>query len=151
MSAIMKNIGAFIQLLRASANAALTAGGAGDNTEVVGLTIDRLAFGTAMSAVFGISFKAVLAAAATLSLSWRVYHSDAANMAGEAIYVQGAAAVVATGGGGGTTEQGLLECDVTLDGAKRYIRLKFTPDLSAANTDTAECAAVVALGGQPEI
>ena len=151
MSAIMKNIGAFIQLLRASANAALTAGGAGDNTEVVGVTIDRLAYGSALSAVICIPFKAVLAAAATLSIGWKLYHSDAANMAGETVLTEAAAAVVATGGGGGTTEAGQVEADVSLDGAKRYIRLKFTPNLSAANTDTAECSSVIALGGQTEI
>lgn len=145
--ATFKNIGALIKLLRASANVAVTAGGAGDAVEVVGVTIDRAALGMPLSCVFNIAFKAVLAATKTLSITWTIYHSAASDMSGEVALATGAAAVVATGAGGGSTETGQLEIDQALDGAKQYMRLKFTPDLNAANTDTAELAAQVAVGG----
>ncbi|MBO6511772.1 MAG: hypothetical protein JJ979_25360 [Roseibium sp.] len=55
--------------------------------------------------------------------------------------------VVAAGGSGGSTEKDTVELDFDLTGAKRYIRPQFTPDLSAANTDTATVSATLVLMG----
>lgn len=148
MSFMDKNIGGAIKLVRASAAATATAGGSGDAAAVTGVIIDRAELGWPKSAVFGVPFTATLAAGATLSLAMTVQDSDAANLDGAATYATRANAVVATGPSGGGTVTGMVELDVNLEGAKRYVRLNFTPDLSAANTDTAALgSAVAAFGG----
>ena len=57
------------------------------------------------------------------------------------------ATTYATGATGGSTETGTIEINVSLRGARRYVRVNFTPDLSAANTDTAALSAVIVFGG----
>jgi hypothetical protein len=142
------NIGAFIASVRTSDNASLTAGGAGDNTQVVGQIIDRTLFSFPQSATFAIFAKAVLGASATLTLKTvLIEHGDAANLSDAATFSAPADFILFTDAGAGSTLRGQKEYDIDLAGAKRYLRLKFTPDLSAANTDTAECSSVVIFGG----
>lgn len=145
--ATQKNIGATIKALYA-AIATAVAGGAGDAAEVTSVIIDRNAHKMPLSALFAFGFSAVLAAAATLKIAYTIEHGDAADMSDAANFSVGAAAVVATGAAGGSTETGVLEVPLALDGAKQYLRIKFTPDLSAANTDTAKVAALVIVGGE---
>ncbi len=142
-----KNIGSKIAVRRAAANTAITAGGGGDNTQVTGVIIDRAALGWPQSCVVAIPFSAVLAAAATLSLAATVQSGNAANLSDATTLATRANGVVATGPGGGGTVTGEVEIDVDLSGAGRYVRVNFTPDLSAANTDTAALSAVMAFGG----
>jgi hypothetical protein len=121
-------------------NASLTAGGTGDATEVVGQIIDRNTYGYAQSIAILIGCKAVLAANKALNIAWHLEHGDASNLSDAADYVNvGAAAVLSSVAGG--TVRGVFGNDVDLGGAKRYIRLKYTPDLTASGTDTAECSA----------
>lgn len=145
------NIGALIKAIRAAANTAVTAAGAGDNTVVTGVTIDRSLYNMPLSAVIAIPFTATLAAAATLTLKNVVLeHGDASNLSDVATLQtleDGTGTVKATGAGGGSTETGCVEYDVDLGAAKRYIRIKFTPDLSAGATDTAGLSAVLVVGG----
>jgi hypothetical protein len=143
----IENIGDLISIARATANAAATAGGSGDNTAVTGVIIDRAAHGWAQSAVFTVPFTTTLAAAATLSVVMTVQDGDAANLSDAATLATRANAVVATGPSGGGTVTGVVELNVNLSGAKRYVRLNFTPDLSRANTDTAELSGVAVFGG----
>jgi hypothetical protein len=126
----------------ATDNGTLTAGGTGDGTEVVGQIFDRSTNGFAQSVLAAINWKAVLAATKTLSIAWHLEHGDAANLSDAADLVNVGAAVVGTGPGGGGTVRGTFGNDIWLGGAKRYIRLKFTPDLSATSVDTAEIAAL---------
>jgi hypothetical protein len=148
--ATLKNIGAMIKAVRAAANTAVTAGGAGDNTVVTGVTIDRSALNLPLSAVFAIPWTTTLAAAATLTLKNVVIeHGAASNMSDAATFAtleDGTGTVIQAGGAGGTFSD-CKEYDVDLQGAKQYVRIKFTPDLSAANTDTAALAAVAVFGG----
>jgi len=58
---------------------------------------------------------------------------------------------VATGPSGGGTVTGTFEVDLSLAGAGRYVRAKFTPDMSAADTDTAALSAVMVLGGSDRL
>ena len=61
----------------ASAYIHATAGGAGNNTAVVGLTIDRDDYGIPLSAVFDIAYEAVLGQGNTLTVkSAKVEHSQ---------------------------------------------------------------------------
>lgn len=142
------NVGALIKAQHATDNAAATAGGTGDNTLVTGQIIDRTLIAYPLSVLIAIAYKAVLAAAATLSLSWSLEHGDASNLSDAAALASAASAVIDTGAGGGSTQRGVFTAPVDLAGCKRYVRLKFTPDLSAANTDTAELNGQLVFGGQ---
>jgi hypothetical protein len=143
----IENIGSKIAVVRAAANTAATAGGAGDNTAVTGVIIDRAALGWPQSGVVAIPFTTTLAAAATLSVAMTVQDGDASNLSDAATFASRANAVVATGPGGGGTVTGVVELDVNFSGAKRYVRANFTPDLSAGGTDTAALSEVIVFGG----
>ena len=132
-----RSVGDEISVRRASASATATAGGSGDATAVTGVIIDRAALGWPETAVIAIPFTATLAAAATLTITDTLQHGDASNLSDAATLSTQAAVTVATGPGGGGTVTGTYERNVSLRGAKRYVRVNFTPDLSAANTDTA--------------
>ncbi|MFD1809288.1 hypothetical protein ACFSHQ_18035 [Gemmobacter lanyuensis] len=62
MTTQIRSIGELIAVRRAAANTAATAGGSGDNTEVVGVILDRAALGFPQSAVVAIPYTATLAA-----------------------------------------------------------------------------------------
>jgi hypothetical protein len=49
------------------------------------------------------------------------------------------------------SDDGLQELQRESSGAKRYIRVKATPDLSASGTDTAAISGVVVFGGQDSL
>ena len=143
-----KCIGDQDALAYAADNASLTAAGTGDNTEVVGAIIDRATTGFRQSLLAAIAWTATLAQAKTLSIAWHLEHGNAANLSDAADLVSVASAVVATGPTGGATLTGVLGNDIWVGGAGRYIRLKYTPDLSATSVDTAKCAALFVLGNR---
>jgi hypothetical protein len=147
MTSQLRSIGDFISIARAAANTSITAGGGGDNTAVTGVIIDRAAHGYAQSCVVAIPFTATLAAAATLSIATTVQNGENSGLSDVATLVSQGATVAANGPGGGGTVTGVHEINVSLAGAGRYVRVNFTPDLSAANTDTAALSAVVVFGG----
>ena len=129
----------------ASAFASITAGGAGDNAAITGTTIDRYNYGVALCAVFDIRFQATMANANTLTLkSLQIEHSpDGATWTVLTTFTD--PGVVLTGAG--NTQQGVARVGTSLREAYRYIRFDFTPDLSAANTDTAILTAGVTFAG----
>jgi hypothetical protein len=146
----MKDIGALIKALRAAGNAALTAGGAGDNTAVPGVILDRAAIGMPQSGLLAIPFTATLAAGETLSVTYTVAEGEAADLSDAATLVTGTVAA-ATGPTGGGTVTGCLELDVKLRAGGRYVRVSYTPDLSAADTDTAALSALLICGGMDRL
>jgi hypothetical protein len=127
----------------------LTAGGTGDNTKVTGTTLDRLsADGVKLhkTAKFTFAGQAVLAAAATLAVAVEIQDSADGQSWNTAVPLQ-TSTVEATGAGGGSTEQPAFELNVDLGTTyARYVRFNVTPDLSAANTDTATWGAAVQWG-----
>lgn len=151
MTTQIRSIGDQIKVLRAAANTAATAGGSGDNAEVTGVTLDRAAIGYPQSAVVAVPYTATLASGATLSLSYVVQSGEASNLADAATLQSGASAVIATGPAGGGTVSGTFSVNVPLAGAGRYVRVKLTPDLSAADTDTAALSAVMVFGGMDRL
>lgn len=144
MTTEVLNIGSKISVRRAAANLAITAGTGQDNQQQTGVIIDRAALGWPLSAVFAVPFEAVLAASETLSIAYTVRTSDAADMSSPQTVASAAAAVVATGAG---TIGGTFEANVSLRGARRYVQLLYTPDLSRANTDTATLSGVAVFAG----
>lgn len=148
----IRNIGALLRTVIASAPAAITAGGAGDNVAVTGLKIDRLDPNNgalAHSAQLSILFAATLAQAATLSLgTLKVEDSaDGVNWNATAFATFTDPGVVATGPNGGGAVDGQASVNVELSGAQRFVRFDWTPNLSAANTDVATLLGAAVLGG----
>ena len=148
MHSIMNNAGALMAGRFGLAGFTITAGGTGDNAEVNGAFIDRRGFNSLKVLV---PFTATLGDAQTLSLAANVQSAADDSGAGAADYGEAlASAVQATGGTGGSTETGVLELDYDLSGCGPFVRVQFTPDLSAANTDTASLGAVYVLAGATE-
>lgn len=143
-----QNAGALMAARYAVAGVDVTAGGTGDATEVSGAWIDRLGFN---SVKVVIAYTATLAATATAAIAANLQDASDSSGTGAADFGTALASTVqATGGAGGSTETGVVELDFDVSGADRYVRIQFTPDLSAANTDTAELAAVYILAGSDE-
>ncbi len=141
----------------ASAFTSVTAGGSGDNTAVTGLTIDRQALGMPQSLVLHYIWSAVLAQAATLELKTQVIQ-DSADGSTWVTYVPPAPiaaptapGIVATGPTGGGTVRGVSRVNINLTAARRYVRFGFTPDMSAANTDTANVVTMAVLAGNDRL
>lgn len=133
---------------RAAAGGRLLAGGTGDNTEIVGATINLGALPSRpASVVFEVFGRAVLAATATLTIAAEVEQSVDGTTWSSTDLVASATVLTLTGGSGGTTEMGVgrIGADLIQDGVN-FIRIKMTPNLSAANTDTAEVSAVAVFG-----
>jgi hypothetical protein len=123
----------------------VTAGGAGDGTEQDGYWVDR---DDRLSGVLIVNYSATLAEGETLTLAANLRDATDSSGTGAADYGDAyAAAVVATGGTGGSTETGVIEIDVDLGEANRYIQGQVTPTLSAVATDTVAMSAVFVLSG----
>jgi hypothetical protein len=130
----------------------VTAGGGGDGVAAVGEAIDRQGYDTA---AFLVSAEADLAATETLTFgSILIEESDDGLGGWTALDNTGTPAnyrtedLTLTGGAGGSTERGVLQVNAALGSAKRYVRLTFTPDLSAGGVDVARIACVAALSGK---
>lgn len=148
MHASMNNAGALLAARYAAAGVDVTAGGTGDNTEVDGAWIDRRGFN---SLKVVIPYTATLAATKTLSIAANLQDASASDGTGAADYGTALAATVqATGATGGSTETGVVELDYDVSGCDRYVRIQFTPNLSATGTDVAEMGAVYILAGSTE-
>jgi len=141
---LQRDVASLGAILRLSAAASATAGGTGDATTVTGVTVDRFSIGNGsmpLSANMGVAYEAVLASGATLSIGYAV--QDSADGTTFADYQTATYAVVATGPSGGGTKTGVFDIgSVNLSSARRYVRLNYIPDLSAANTDTANSRAI---------
>jgi hypothetical protein len=150
--ASIKDIGSIVRgPLAVSIFDSTTAGGAGDNTAVVGSTIDRMdpnTGGIARSAAYAIAWKTVLGANNTLTLKTISVQTSADGtnwVASDQVFAD--PGVVATGPGGGGTVEGQTTFNIHLGSMMRFFRLTYTPDLSAANTDTSILVDVVVLAG----
>ncbi len=159
--------------VQASAFVSATAGGAGNATAVVGLTIDRASltpFGARgvfaniipRGALFLLSYEATLGAGDTLSISAVKVETSADGATWTTLLDQtGAAApagptwpasgIVDTGAAGGSTQRGVVAFGTSLGDAERYVRFDFTPTLSAAGTDTAKLSISAVLSGIDEV
>lgn len=131
--------GTNITIRRAAASTSALAAGTGDNTQIVGDIFDR---GAAMnfpkSLTIALEYTTTLAANKTLTAkSLIIEHGDDAALGDVATLYAPADVVLATDSGSGSTLKGSYKYSLDLHGAKRYIRLKWTPDLNATGTDTA--------------
>lgn len=139
---------AYTKAVRALPNGTATAAGAGDNTEVDGPTIDRRALSDrGHTAMLLVPYTTALASGQSLSASLQFQDSaDGSNWDDlEAAQVQSQA------GGGGGTFTGVFAYRLPIRRARRYIRVQFTPNLSASGTDTAAWSGVVVIAGQQQL
>ena len=72
-------------------------------------------------------------------------------MVAEASWLGRGANVPMFGPTGGGTVTGTFEVDLNISAAGQYVRAKFTPDLSAADTDTAALSGVLVFGGTDRV
>lgn len=139
-----KDMGAYFETVHAGAEVDVTAGGAGDATEVNGAWIDVKGYD---SIEFVVSYTATMADLETLSLAMNFQDADdsagtgAADVSADLVSAL-ASTVIATAGSGGSTETGTYSVGVPTSGMKRYIRAQWTPDMSASGTDTAKITAM---------
>lgn len=127
------------------------AAGTGDNTEVTSAAIDRQSVGkNSFSALIVIAGSAVLAEGETLQIASNLQQSSddgSADAYADVTAATFAAETVATGGAGGSTETFVYQKEVNLIELERYLKLQWTPNLSASGTDTFQIGAAVVLGG----
>lgn len=150
MFSLGRDLAGEIKTHYAAAATSATAGGAGDATAVNGTGIDTTALGTKYESVaFALAATATLAATKTLTLTAKI--QDSSDNSTFADLVSVATVLTLTGATGGSTETGSAVVGVGLDQARQYVRVVFTPDLSASSTDTAEIVAVALFGRAAQV
>lgn len=152
MNSLGRDLDSEIHAAYAAASTAATAGGAGDATEVTGVTIDLLALPTRYESLsFVLTATSTLAATKTLSVAAKIETSDNSDMSSASDLVASSTVLTLTGAAGGSTERGTAKVGASLEYAKRYLRIKFTPDLNATGTDTAVVQSVALFGGAAKL
>ncbi len=147
----VKDVRSFLHAVFALASTSLTAGGSGDATEVVGSSINLQTLPKRpTSVVFDIPCRAVLGATNTLVVVGKIEQSVDGSTWTDV--TASATLLTLTGGAGGTTESGVARVGADLIRANcNFVRVRATPDLNRANTDTAVMGAGVAeFGGLDE-
>lgn len=133
--ALARNPASDIYAVYAGAAVAVTAGGGGDATAALTPAIDLAALPDRFEAVtFVAPVTTTLAAGKSLTVTGKFVTSD-----DDVTYVDmtSAATVLTLSSAGGGTVTGAIVADCSLEYAKQYVKFSITPDLSAANTDTA--------------
>lgn len=132
------NGGAYCRSERGTGNNAATAGGSGDATEVNAAWIDRKGSkGVAGSMKVIVNYTATLSAGASLSFSGNMQDATSSGGTGAEDFGNVLPATIVASSVAGGTVTGTFELDVDLGSAREFVRAQLTPDLSAANTDTA--------------
>lgn len=147
MFAMSRDLNSAVTPAYAGDAVAATAGGTGDATAAPGVAIDLTALADRFESVdFQVAAKAVLAANKALAVSAKIETSADNNTWSD--LVAASTILTLTDSGAGSTLRGVGHIGVPLEYASRYIRLNITPDLSAANTDTAALSSVAIFGGR---
>jgi len=151
MDALGYSVGDHLLVEPAAAITDLTAAGAGDNTEIVGSSLDITSLACRPNSVcFIVHAKAVLTEAKTLTIVGDVeYSADGTTWTSLAA---SATLMTLTGDTGGSTEADAVKVECRLDKADlKYVRINATPDLNHTGTDTARVAIVAVFGGLQEV
>ena len=161
MLPLYTDIGSVVDGALSHTEVSVTAGGGGDGVAAVGQAIDRLPPGSGPhdSCAFLVAAEAVLGDGETLTFGAILVQTavgDDTGPTGAWVALDNTGNpgnvrtedLTLTGGSGGTTERGVLQVNANLQPAERYVRLSFTPDLSAGGVDTAAISAVAAMSGK---
>ncbi len=136
---------ALIRSVFAKAEYDLTAGAGTDNSEQTAAALDlrddfdTVRFGSLTAAI---SATATLAAGQSLTVTAIFEHSEDGVTYTE-IGTDETVLTLTSAAGGTVTGSGVIGCN--LAEAERFVRVKYTPDLSAAGTDTAKVGSVYLL------
>lgn len=122
----------------------VTAGGTGDNTEVSTAYLDVTEYN---SVTFLLPFTATLGDGESLAISGNLQDASAIGGTGVGDFGDAIAATTVITNSGGGTETGVAVAEFDVSQTRGYVRFQFTPNLSAANTDTAKIGCVAVLGG----
>ena len=146
MNAYMNNFGALCKveygnILATKITAGLTTL---DNVDYESATIDRAGYG---SAKIMVGYSASLACGVTAPAKITVAMKDSTDDSTWTDYAD----VLASSTLAAITSTGVKEVDVDLASYSRYIKVKYTPDLTASNTDTLITGFDVLLGGATEL
>ena len=143
-----RDIGEEVLVKHAIAVTSAVAGGTGDATEIAGITVNRSALGSLFeSAKLSIVGNATLASGETLTVVANLQDSADASAWADFGTAYTVATVLDAAGGALTASSFEVFLDNDLRGARQYVRAQITPNLSAANTDTALIDASLVLGG----
>jgi hypothetical protein len=146
MSGLSRNPASDMYALYVGAAVAVTAGGAGDATVATSTVIDLTALPDRFEAIaFPIVATTTLAATRSLAVVAKI-ETSADNATWTDLTAPATALTLASTAGG--TVNGGAVVDASLEYALRYVRLSITPDLSAANTDTASILRTAILSGR---
>lgn len=149
MQALSRNPAAAIYALFAGAAIAVTAGGAGDATEALSPAIDLTALPDRFESVsFPLAVTTTLAATKSLTVTAKVLTSADNVTYTDLTTAEVVLTLTSTPGG---TITGAAIIDASLEYAQKYIKLSVTPDLSAANTDTASIQRVAQFHGRRKL
>lgn len=151
MNSLGRDLASEIHAAYAAASTSATAGGAGDATEVTGVTIDLLALPTRYESLcFVLAATTTLSATKSLTVAAKIETSDNSDMS-SATDLVASATVISITSAAGSTERATAKVGASLEYAKRYLRLKFTPDLSNTVTDTAVVQSAALFGGAAKL
>lgn len=157
MFALSRDPGKLVEAIPALVNTPVTAGGSGDATDANGISIDLMATGRQKAEAILILAQAtsVLGAAATMALAIRLQDSDTGSGGWvDVVDPRTPAAIFSattTSTAGAATVPSVTKLSVPLEYCKRYVRVVATPNLSAANTDTATVQAIALLCGLTKV
>lgn len=141
-----QNVGSHITTSLGLDSATVGAGVGGSGSETTGNVFDRLAyFPRHLSGKLAIAWKATLASGNSATIIAGLQHSDDDNTYTNLENASGAVSIAALNSG--AAQRGVLEIDVDLTGAKRYIRPRRTPTLSASGVDTMVTTGLLMQGG----
>lgn len=152
MYALNRDILSSLIVIPAAPARAIVAGAGSDNVAANGLSIDQTAQVKAETLAILLGWEATLANGATLTVTWKLQDSaDNSSWAdivvppvGNPIDVSGTMLFTATSA---TTFRGVIQAECPLEYCRRYVRITYTADLSAANTDTASFSGIALFGG----
>lgn len=141
---LQRNVAQLVTTRLGSAFTSVTAGGAGDNTAILGTAIQRSLIGLPSTVALALLFTGTLAATKTLSfLNCKIQHSDDGTTWTDFLLFTDPGIVASATG----ANAGQLQLGASLNGAKDYVRVVYTPDLSNTVTDTATVAAALVFAG----
>lgn len=131
---------------RAAGAWAAVAGSGTDNVDKVSAWVDRAGFLSGAAVLF---LQLTIAAAETLTISgFAVEDADDDSGTNAATYASHDGDFVVTAPAGGlAAAASQVKLRINLMGARRYIRIKFHPDLSRGATDTVDGFSAFVLGG----
>lgn len=136
---------------RVGAYSTATAGGSGDNTAVTGLVIQRSLIDMPMSAALLFRVRATFGvAAATLTLK-TVFINDSADGSTFASFLTFTDPGVVLTATAAQTLDGMVMLNALIKGARDYVQVGYTTDLSAANTDTSICDMIWLFAGEDRL